>query len=120
MQRPYPAPPGMHGHRGHAGGEFFRAGYVFHILCSVGGTEHMYLVRAGEVANLVVGGNLVAAVGGEGHPLGDVEDPHDARPSSCVRTASTNWSISSKLIQHRRSAAGEPDRQHQDARDSTK
>src|SRR5215471_2344541 len=89
----------MHGHSSHAGGEFFRADDIFHIFCTIGGAEHMHLVRAGKVANLVVGGDLVAAVRREGHALTDVEDPHEARRSSCARTASTNWSASSKLIQ---------------------
>jgi hypothetical protein len=34
-----------------------------HIFCAIGGAEHMHLMRAGEVANLVVGGDLVAATG---------------------------------------------------------
>src|SRR5262249_37965019 len=89
----------MHGNRGHARGELFRATDVFHVLDAVGGAEDMHLVRAGEVANHVVSGDLVAAVGWEGHPLGNVEDLHDGRRSSCTKTASTNSSISSKLIQ---------------------
>src|SRR3974390_3017654 len=89
----------MYGHSGHAGGEFFRADDVFHIFRAIGGAEHMHLVGAREVANLVISGDLVAAVRREGHTLGDVEDPHDARRSSWPRTASTNWPMSSKLIQ---------------------